>query len=72
MILSACMMLDHLGENEKANLIRKAISKVILDGKVKTYDMLKLKGGPDVFKNGACTTQQMTDAIISGLKRYER
>jgi isocitrate dehydrogenase (NAD+) len=68
MILSACMMLDHLGENEKENLIRKAISKVILDGKVKTYDMLKLKGGPDVFKNGACTTQQMTDAIISGLK----
>ncbi len=67
MILSACMMLDHIGETEKAKKIRDAISKVVMEGKVKTYDMLKLKGGPDVFKQGACTTQQMTDAIISKL-----
>jgi 3-isopropylmalate dehydrogenase len=67
MILSACMMLDHIGENEKANSIRTAISKVIADGKVKTYDMLKLRGGPDVFSKGACTTQQLTDAIIAEL-----
>jgi 3-isopropylmalate dehydrogenase len=65
MILSACMMLDHLGENEKAEKIRKAIAAVVSEGKVKTYDMLKLKGGPDVFDKGACTTQQMTDAIIA-------
>ncbi len=64
MILSACMMLDHIGENEKAAKIRTAIAKVIEEGKVKTYDMLKLKGGPDVFEKGACTTQQMTDEII--------
>jgi hypothetical protein len=25
---------------------------------------MKLKGGPDVFSKGACTTQQMTDEII--------
>ncbi len=67
MILSACMMLDHLGENEKAERIRKSIAKVIDEGKVKTYDMLKLKGGPDVFKYGACTTQQMTEEIIKNL-----
>jgi len=67
MILSACMMLDHLGENEKAERIRKAIAKVIEEGKIKTYDMLKLKGGSDVFKYGACTTQQMTDEIIKNL-----
>lgn len=67
MILSACMMLDHLGENEKAERIRKAIAKVIEEGKVKTYDMMKLRGGPDVFKYGAATTQQMTDEIISKL-----
>jgi 3-isopropylmalate dehydrogenase len=67
MILSACMMLDHIGENEKSDKIRKAIAKVIEDGKVKTYDMMKLKGGPDVFKYGACTTQQMTEEIINNL-----
>ncbi len=67
MIMSACMMLDHIGEKEKADRIRKAIAKVVEAGKVKTYDMMKLRGGPDVFKNGACTTQQMTDEIISKL-----
>ncbi len=67
MILSACMMLDHLGENEKAERIRKAIAKVVEEGKVKTYDMMKLRGGPDVFKYGAATTQQMTDEIIKNL-----
>jgi len=67
MILSACMMLDHIDEKPKADKIRKAIAKVIEQGKIKTYDMMKLRGGPDVFKNGACTTQQMTDEIISKL-----
>ena len=67
MILSSCMMLDHLAENEKANRIRSGIAKVVEVGKVKTYDMLKLKGGPDVFKYGACTTQQMTDEIIKNI-----
>ena len=64
MFLSACMMLDHIGENEKADRIRNAIAKVIEEGKVKTYDMMKLRGGPDVFDKGACTTQEMTDAVI--------
>ena len=67
MILSACMMLDHIGEHEYSDRIKVAISKVVEEGKVKTYDMLKLKGGPDVFEKGACTTQQMTDAIIAKL-----
>ncbi|MGE5436903.1 MAG: isocitrate/isopropylmalate dehydrogenase family protein [Syntrophothermus sp.] len=67
MILSACMMLDHIGEKAKADKIRKAIAYVVEEGKVKTYDMMKLKGGPDVFSKGACTTQQMTDAIIVNL-----
>jgi len=67
MILSACMMLDHLGENEISQKIRKAAAKVVEEGKVQTYDMLKLKGGPDVFDKGACTTQQMTDEIIKNL-----
>ncbi len=67
MFLSACMMLDHIGENDKATKIRNAIATVIKEGKVRTYDMLKLRGGPDVFEKGACTTQEMTDAVISKL-----
>ncbi len=68
MFLSACMMLDHIGENEIADNIRNAIAEVIKEGKVRTYDMMKLRGGADVIKKGAATTQQMTDAVISKLK----
>jgi isocitrate dehydrogenase (NAD+) len=67
MFLSACMMLDHIGENATAGRIRKAIAKVVEEGKVKTYDMMKLKGNAGVFKHGACTTGQMTDAVIAAL-----
>ncbi len=67
MILSACMMLDHIGEEEKAAKIRKAIAAVVEEGKVKTYDMMKLRGSAEAIKQGAATTQQMTDAIISNL-----
>lgn len=67
MFLSACMMLDHIGEKEKADKIRKAIAEVIEEGKTKTYDMMKLRGGADVFEKGACTTQEMTDAVIAKL-----
>ncbi len=67
MFMSAVMMLEHIGENEIAQKIRNAIAKVIEEGKVRTYDMLKLKGGPDVFEKGAASTQQMTDAVIANL-----
>jgi len=67
MFMSAVMMLEHIGENEIALRIRNAIAKVIEEGKVRTYDMLKLKGGPDVFEKGAASTQQMTDAVVSKL-----
>ncbi len=67
MFMSAVMMLEHIGENEKASRIKNAIARVVEEGKVRTYDMMKLKGGPDVFEKGAATTQQMTDAVISKL-----
>jgi isocitrate dehydrogenase (NAD+) len=67
MHLSACMMLDYIGEREMAERVRGAIGEVIKEGKVRTYDMLRLTGGPKVFERGACTTQQMTDAIIAKL-----
>jgi len=67
MILSAVMMLDYIGEYEKANKIRDAVTKVIEEGKIRSYDMLKLKGGPDVLKKGAASTSEITDAIINKL-----
>lgn len=67
MVLSACMMLDHIGETDKAARIRTAVEKVVADGKVRTYDMLKMRGTPDVVNNGAASTSQMTDAIIAAL-----
>lgn len=38
-ILAAKMMLDWLGETEKANKIETAVAEVIKEGKVRTYDM---------------------------------
>ncbi|MBT3209026.1 MAG: isocitrate/isopropylmalate dehydrogenase family protein [Bacteroidetes bacterium] len=67
MIESACMMLDHISEDEIAAKIRKSIAKVIADGKVKTYDMMKFSGRPDVIENGAASTQEMADAVIANL-----
>jgi 3-isopropylmalate dehydrogenase len=68
MTLSACMMLDHLNETEMATRIRNAIAAVIADGRIRAYDMLKLSGSPDVIKQGAASTMEMTDAIISNLQ----
>jgi len=67
MIESACMMLDHLGERDTAKRIRKAIAGVILEGRVKTYDMMRMKGSQDVIDKGAASTEEMTDAIIKKL-----
>ncbi len=67
MILSAGLMLDHLGESEKADRIRSAVASVVAEGKVRTYDMLRLFGGPEVLAQGAASTESMTDAIIERL-----
>ena len=64
MIESTCLMLDFIQENKIAYRIRKAIADVISKGNVMTYDMLKLPGSPDVIKQGAASTAEMTDAII--------
>jgi isocitrate dehydrogenase (NAD+) len=65
MILSAAMLLDHVGETEKADSVRNAVAAVIAEGKVRTYDMLRLTGGADVFQHGAATTTEITDAILA-------
>jgi 3-isopropylmalate dehydrogenase len=68
MILSAAMMLDHLGENEKACKVRSAIAAVVAEGEVRTYDMLRIPGGARSVAQGAASTTQMTDAIIAKLE----
>jgi 3-isopropylmalate dehydrogenase len=67
MIESACMMLDYVGENKISSHIRKAITEVIEEGKVRTYDMMKMTGSRDVIRNGAASTIKMADAIIEKL-----
>jgi 3-isopropylmalate dehydrogenase len=67
MILSAAMLLDHVGEQSKAKRVRDAVAAVVREGKVRTYDMMKLTGGPDAIQKGAASTVQMTDAILSHL-----
>lgn len=68
MIESACLMLDYIGEKKISSKIRKAIATVIEEGKVRTYDMMKMAGKPEVIRNGAASTAQMADAIIARLK----
>ena len=44
MIESACMMLDYLDEKNISDKIRKAVAEIILEGKTRTYDMMKMTG----------------------------
>jgi isocitrate dehydrogenase (NAD+) len=68
MILTAAMMLDHVGDTGKASRVREAVGAVVAEGKVRAYDMMKLPGGPDVIGKGAATTTQLTDAILEKLR----
>ena len=55
-ILAAKMMLDWLGEREKAEAIENGVRKVIADGVVRTYDM-----------GGTATTTEMAAAVAAAL-----
>ncbi len=52
LLLSALLMLDHLGERQKAERIRAALFKVLQDGRIRTRDL-----------GGTATTTEFTDAI---------
>ena len=53
-ILSACMMLDYLGESDSARKIENIIVEVIQEGKVVTPDL-----------GGTASTQEMAEYIAS-------
>ena len=63
LMLSAVMMLQHLGERDAAQRMDQAIANVIAEGKDVTYD---LKPSPD--DPTAVGTSQMADAIIAHMR----
>jgi len=67
MLLSAVMMLEHVGEVDKARRIREAIAAVVEEGKVRTYDMMRISGGARSISQGAASTVQMADAVLARL-----
>ena len=69
MFLSAVMLLEHVGETEKATRIRDAIAAVVKEGKVRTYDMMRIPGGARAIEEGAASTIQMTDAVLAKLQQ---
>jgi len=69
MFLSAVMLLRHVGETEKAMRLRDAIAAVVKEGKVRTYDMMRIPGGAKAISQGAASTMQMTDAVLAKLKQ---
>jgi tartrate dehydrogenase/decarboxylase/D-malate dehydrogenase len=56
-ILSAALMLDHLGLERSANAVRAAVASVLAQGKVKTADL-----------GGKNTTAEMGHAVVSALQ----
>ena len=56
LILSSAMMLNHIGETDKAEAIIKAVTKTISEGKVLTRDL-----------GGKATTDEITEAIIKNI-----
>lgn len=67
MFLSTVMMLEHIGEIAKARRIREAIAAVVREGRVRTYDMMRIAGGAQAIAQGAASTIQMTDAVLDKL-----
>lgn len=63
-ILSACLMLRHLGCIKEAKDLENAVASVLKEGKKVTYD-LKAKGD----ELTAVGTKEMADAIIENLKK---
>lgn len=63
-ILSAVLMLQHLGEKEAADRILKAVREVLAEGEYVTYDIKRTNTGST---EGCVGTQAYADAIIARL-----
>ena len=60
LLLSALMMLDHVGEGTASERIRSALTRVLAEGQVRTPDL-----------GGTATTTEFTDAVIRYVERSE-
>ena len=56
LVLAGCMLLEHLGDGERARRVRRALETVIRAGKTVTRDL-----------GGTASTDEFTDAIIAKL-----
>ena len=56
LLLSACLMLRHLGENEAALRIEQALEQVLREGRIRTFDL-----------GGEASTETFAQAIIERL-----
>jgi len=63
LILSGVLLLRHLGEEEAAERLRKAVYKVIANGEKVTYDLKPRRDDPT-----AVGTQEMARAIVDALE----
>lgn len=61
-ILSGALLLRHIGESGAADSVEHAVDEVLASGQTVTYDLR-----PGRAVEGAATTVEMTDAIISRL-----
>ena len=59
LLLAACMLLDHLGDHDRAQRIRRALETTIKAGTTVTRDL-----------GGTATTTEFTDAIITQLTSH--
>lgn len=59
MILSGALMLEYLGEKDRALKIRQAVSEVLLEGEYLTYDL-----------GGTTETTRMTQAIVDKVETF--
>jgi len=63
MMLSAVLMLKHIGEDKAAEVLESAIAAVIKEGKYVTYDLKPNRNDPS-----AVGTSEMADAIVRKIK----
>jgi 3-isopropylmalate dehydrogenase len=66
-ILAGALLAEHAGDAPAAARIRAAIAAVVREGRVRTYDMLRLPAGSMALAAGAAGTRAMTDAILARL-----
>jgi isocitrate dehydrogenase (NAD+) len=58
LLLSGLLMLDHIGERQRAERIRAALGRILAAGRVRTRDL-----------GGTATTTEFTDAVCREIEK---